>query len=107
MEKLGDENLKAIIPNNDYDRSKTTGECGVFRIFEDNDARGTREVKFRISTAKAAFNMNTALFTSKFSLNLRERLFKCYIWIIAMYGAETWTLQKLDNKYLGNCEIWC
>jgi hypothetical protein len=44
--------------------------------------------------AKTTFNNNTALFTSKLGLNLRKRLFKCYISNIALYGAETWTLQK-------------
>jgi hypothetical protein len=23
---------------------------------------------------------------------------KCYIWSIALYGVETWTLRKLDQK---------
>jgi hypothetical protein len=32
---------------------------------------------------------------------------KCYIQIIAVYGAETWTLQKLDQKYLDRFEMWC
>jgi hypothetical protein len=32
---------------------------------------------------------------------------KCYIWSIALYGAETWTLQKVDQKYLGSFEMWC
>jgi len=27
----GNENLKVTIPNTDYDRSKTTGECGIFQ----------------------------------------------------------------------------
>ena len=25
---------------------------------------------------------------------------KCYIWSTAFYGAETWTLRKIDQKYL-------
>jgi hypothetical protein len=29
----GNENLKATIPNTDYDRLKVTGECGIFQIF--------------------------------------------------------------------------
>ena len=29
----GIENLKAAIPITDYDRSKTTGECGIFKLF--------------------------------------------------------------------------
>ena len=24
-----------------------------------------------------------------------------------MYGAETWTLRKIDQKYLGCFEMWC
>jgi hypothetical protein len=45
--------------------------------------------------AKAAFNKRT-LFTSKLDLNLSWKLVKCYIWSIALYGAETWTLRKVD-----------
>jgi hypothetical protein len=56
--------------------------------------------------AKAAFSKKT-LFTSKLDLQLRKKLVKCYIWSIALYGAETWTLQKLDQKYLESFEMWC
>jgi hypothetical protein len=28
-----------------------------------------------------------------------DQLVKCYIYSIAMYGAETWTLRKVDQKY--------
>jgi hypothetical protein len=57
-----------------------------------SDARCTREIKSRIAMAKAAFNKKKNLFTSKVELNLRKKLVKCYIWSIALYGAETWTL---------------
>jgi hypothetical protein len=33
------------------------------------------------------------LFISKFDLNLRKKLAKCYTWSIALCGAETWTLE--------------
>jgi hypothetical protein len=59
-----------------------------------NDARCTREIKSRIAMAKATFNKKKNLFTSKLDLNLRKKLVKCYIWSIALYGAETWTLGK-------------
>jgi hypothetical protein len=71
-----------------------------------NDARCTREIKSRIVTAEAAFNKKT-LFTSKVDLKLRKKLVKCYIWSIALYGAETWTLRKADQKYLESFETWC
>ena len=32
---------------------------------------------------------------------------KCYIWSMALYGAETWTLQAADQKYLESFEMWC
>jgi hypothetical protein len=72
-----------------------------------NDARCTREIKSRIAMAKAAFNKKKDLFTSKLDLNLRKKLVKCYIWSIALYGAETWTLWKMDQKYLESFEMWC
>jgi len=48
--------------------------------------------------AKAAFSKKKALFTSKLDLNLRKKLIKCYIWSMALYGAETWTLRAADQK---------
>jgi hypothetical protein len=71
-----------------------------------NDARCIREIKSRNAMAKAAFNKKT-LFTSKLDLNLRNKLVKCYIWSVVLYGAETWTLRKVDQKYLESFEMWC
>jgi hypothetical protein len=32
---------------------------------------------------------------------------KFYIWSIALYGAGTWTLWKVDQKHLESFEMWC
>jgi hypothetical protein len=72
-----------------------------------NDGRGTCGMKCRIAMAKAAFNRKWTLFTSTLDLKLRKKLLKCYVWSIAIYGAETWTLRAVDQKYLGNFELWC
>jgi hypothetical protein len=53
-----------------------------------NDARCTREIKARIAMAKAAFNRNKTLFTSKLDLELRKKLVKCYVWSIALYVVQ-------------------
>jgi hypothetical protein len=63
-----------------------------------SDARCTREIKSRIAMVKATFKKNKSLFTCKLDLNLRKKLVKCCIWSIALYGAETWTLRKMDQK---------
>ena len=70
-----------------------------------NDARCTCEIKSRIAMAKAAFNKKRTLFTSKLDVNLRKELVKCYIWSMALYGAETWTLRAADQKYLEYFEM--
>jgi hypothetical protein len=40
-------------------------------------------------------------------LELRKKLVKCYIWSVAFYGAETWTLRAVDQKHLESFEMWC
>jgi hypothetical protein len=45
------------------------------------------------------------LFISKLDFNLRKKLVKCYIWSIAFYGAEMWTLRNVDQKYLESFEM--
>jgi len=46
---------------------------------------------------KVAFNKNS-LFIRKLDGNLRKTLVNCYTWSIILYGAETWTLRKVDTK---------
>jgi hypothetical protein len=57
--------------------------------------------------AKAAFNKKRALFSGTLDLDLRKKLVKCYIWSVALYGAETWKLQRVDQKHLESFEMWC
>jgi hypothetical protein len=45
---------------------------------------------------KAAPNKKKALLTNKLDLNLRKKPVKCHIWIPVLYGAQTWTLGKVD-----------
>jgi hypothetical protein len=57
--------------------------------------------------AKAAFNKKRALFTSTLDLKSRKKLVKCYVWSIALYGAETWTFRAVDQKHLESFQMWC
>ena len=72
-----------------------------------NDRRCTCEIKSRIAMAKSAFNKKKVIFTSTLDLELRKKLVKCYIWSIALYAAETWTLRAVDQKHLESFEMWC
>jgi hypothetical protein len=59
-----------------------------------------------LKMAKAAFKKKRALFTSTLDLELRKKSVKCYIWSIALYSAETWTLRAADQKQLESFEMW-
>jgi hypothetical protein len=76
-----------------------------FGIRLTNDGRCTCEIKSRIAMAKDAFNKNRALFTGKMDLELRKKLVKCYIWSVALYGAETGTVWGVDQTHLESFEI--
>ena len=91
--KKSNENFKTTIPSKNYDRPKKKLEnVEYFKYLGSiltNDGRSTCEIKCRIAMAKAAFSKKKALFTSTLDLELRKKLVKCYIWSIALYGAET------------------
>jgi hypothetical protein len=40
-----------------------------------------------------------------FTIIMNKLTSECYIWSIALHGAETWTLRKVDQKYLESFEI--
>jgi hypothetical protein len=48
-----------------------------------------------------------SLLKSKLNIELAKKLVRCYVWSIALYGSETWTLRKLEQKYLESFEMWC
>ena len=71
------------------------------------DGHCTREIKMRIAIAKEAFNRKMSLLTGKLCIELKKKLARCYVWSIALYGSKTWTLRKLEQKYLESFEMWC
>jgi hypothetical protein len=71
----------------DQKQLENTEYFNYFGSMITNDARCTREIKYRIDMAKAAFNRKNSLFNSKLELNLRKKLAKCYICSIALYSA--------------------
>jgi hypothetical protein len=67
-----------------------------------SDTRCTREIKYAIAREKSEMKKTKTLSTLKLDLSCRKELVRCYIWNIALYGVETWTLRKVDRKYIGN-----
>ena len=65
-----------------------------------------QEVKQRISMAKQAFNRKKIIFCGLLEKELRKRLVKCFLWSAVLYGAETWTLRRNEQKQLEEFEMW-
>ena len=42
--------------------------------------------------AKEAFKRKRSIFCGPFEEELRKRLVECFVWSVALYGAETWIL---------------
>ena len=53
-----------------------------------------QEVKQGIAVTKETFNRKRIIFCRPLEKELRKRLVKCFMWSVAYYGAETWTLQR-------------
>jgi len=68
-----------------------------------NDARGKGGIKCGIAMPKAAFIMKKTLFGSKLDLeNLRKEPVKCYMWSVALCGADTGTVLHVECSF-----VWC
>lgn len=73
-----------------------------------SEARCTQDIIARIAIAKQAFNRKKQIIKNKkISLNIRKRFIKSYIWSIALYGGETWTMTQRDRQRLEAFEMWC
>jgi hypothetical protein len=70
------------------------------------DGRCEKEVACRIGMAKKAWGDKRKIFTGPLGIDFRKRLMKAYIWSIALYGSETWTIRKREEGRLEAFEMW-
>ena len=72
-----------------------------------NDAKCAREIKSRIAMTPKQRSTKKTLFTNNLDLNLRNQLVKSFIWSIAVYGADPWTLGSFEVRCWGRMDISC
>jgi hypothetical protein len=70
-------------------------------------ARCTREIKFRITMAIAAFSKKKNVFCRFITLKFKQESNECCVWSIALNCAEACTLQKTGQKYVESFAMWC
>ncbi|XP_049787711.1 uncharacterized protein LOC126191016 [Schistocerca cancellata] len=93
--RLGNETLK-VVKEFCYLGSKIT-----------DDGRSREDIKCRLAMARKAFLKKRNLLTSNIDLGVRKSFLKVFVWSVAMYGSETWTITSLDKKRIEAFEMWC
>ena len=71
------------------------------------DGRSKRDIKCRIAQAKIALYEKINLFRSGIDVNIKKQFLKTYIWSVALYGSETWTIGNQERKSIEAFEMWC
>ena len=56
--------------------------------------------------AKEAFNRKRGIFCGSLEKELLKRLVKFFVWSVALYSAETWTLRRNEQKRLKAFGMW-
>lgn len=65
------------------------------------------EIKCRIEKARSTFiTMKNLLTSGDLSLELKNRIVKCYIYPVLLYGVESWTLSEAAEKRIEAFEMW-
>ncbi|KAJ4448080.1 hypothetical protein ANN_10092 [Periplaneta americana] len=65
----------------------------------------SQEVKRRIAMPKEAFNRKRSIFCGFLEKELRKRPVKCFVWSVALYETERWTLRRSEEKRIEAFEM--
>ena len=71
------------------------------------DNRSKRDIRSRVAQAKKAFAEKKHLLTSNLDIEIKKRFLKAYLWSVALYDSESWTLGKDDKRNSEAFEMWC
>ncbi|XP_049864315.1 uncharacterized protein LOC126365784 [Schistocerca gregaria] len=72
-----------------------------------DDGRSREDIKCRLAMARKAFLKKRNLLTSRIDLSVRKSFLKVFVWSVAMYGSEIWTITSLEKKRIEAFEMWC
>ena len=92
--RIKDESFKQL------DRFKYLG-CNI-----SSNMNFCQEIEQRIAMAKETFNRKRSIFCRSLEKELRKTLVKCFVWSVVLYGTETWTLRRNEQKRMEALEMW-
>ena len=79
---------------------------GGSKITADGDC--SHEIKrYLLLRRKVMTNLDNILKSRDIILTTKVRLVKAMIFLIVMYGCESWTIKKAEHQRIGAFELWC
>ena len=80
--------------------------CWGFKITEDSDC--SHEVKrCLLLERKVMTNLDSILKSRDVTLPTKVRLVKALVFLVVMYGCESWTIKKAEHQRINAFELWC
>ena len=79
---------------------------GGSKIIADGDC--SHEIKRRLFLAKKAMtNLYSILKCRDITLPIKVHLVKAMVFLVVMYGCESWTIKKAEHRRTDAFELWC
>ncbi|XP_068085972.1 uncharacterized protein [Anabrus simplex] len=72
-----------------------------------NDGRSKEDIKCRLTQARKSFLNQRNLRISNIDIGIRKTFMKAFVWNMALYGCETWTITNSERKRMEAVEMWC
>ena len=77
-----------------------------FKITADGDC--SHEMKRRLLLGrKVMSNLDGILKSRDITLSTKIRLVKALVFLVVMYGCESWTIKKTECRRINVFELWC
>ena len=78
----------------------------VSKITADGDCN--YEIKrLLLLKGKAMTNLDSTLKNRDFTLQTKVRLVKAIVFLVVIYGYESWTIKKAEHRRIDAFELWC
>ena len=79
---------------------------GGSRITADGD--NSHEIKRRLLLGRKAMTNLDSIFKSRdITLPTKVHLVKAMVFLVVMYGYESWTMKKAEGRRIDAFELWC
>ena len=77
-----------------------------FKIIADGDC--SHEIKRGLLLGrKAMTNLDSILKSKDITLLTKVHLVKAMVFLVVMYGCESWTIKKAERRRIDAFELWC